>query len=66
MGKIKIKKEKCKGCCLCIDSCPKKLITLSKSLNKRGVRFVCFTEGDCSACALCARICPDCCIEVYK
>lgn len=66
MGSIKIERERCKGCQLCIDSCPKGLIGLDKSLNKRGVRPVYFKDGECTGCTLCAQVCPECCIEVYK
>jgi 2-oxoglutarate ferredoxin oxidoreductase subunit delta len=66
MGKIKIKRQKCKGCQLCIINCPKGLIVLDKSLNKHGVHPVYFKDGGCIGCALCAQVCPECCIEVYK
>ena len=67
MGKIKINKDKCKGCLLCASVCPKGLIVLDKKLNQKGVRAVKFQDdGVCAGCALCALVCPDCCIEVYK
>ncbi|MDD5254995.1 MAG: 4Fe-4S binding protein [Candidatus Omnitrophica bacterium] len=69
MGKIKIDKERCKGCLLCIGVCPKGLMVQAKELNRRGVKPAEQKETDaqsCSGCALCAIICPDCCIEVYR
>ena len=68
MARIKIDKDKCKDCMLCVSVCPKKLIVKSKKLNKRGVHAVriCDPRGECTGCALCAIICPDVCIEVYK
>ncbi|MBN1913353.1 MAG: 4Fe-4S dicluster domain-containing protein [Candidatus Omnitrophica bacterium] len=67
MPKIVIQKDRCKGCLLCISFCPRGLISVDKSLNKRGVRPVKVdTKGECLGCALCALICPDCCIEVFK
>ncbi|MGD0336409.1 MAG: 4Fe-4S dicluster domain-containing protein [Candidatus Omnitrophota bacterium] len=67
MGKIKIDREKCKGCFLCIGVCPKGLIAKAKTLNKRGARPAYFREDpSCLGCGLCAIICPECCIEVYK
>ena len=68
MAKIVINKEKCKGCFLCINFCPKKLIIKSKKLNKRGINYVEFLKekNTCLGCAMCALICPDSCIEVYK
>ncbi len=65
MGTIKIERERCKGCRLCISGCPKGLISLDKSLNKRGVHPAYFKGGECIACALCAQVCPECCIEVF-
>ncbi|MCM8796343.1 MAG: 4Fe-4S binding protein [Candidatus Omnitrophica bacterium] len=67
MGKIKIDAEKCKGCLLCINVCPKRLIRESKGLNSYGAKPAEFKEdSSCLGCGLCAIICPDCCIEVYK
>jgi len=67
MAKITINKDKCKGCLLCIKFCPKGLITVSKELNRQGVKPAEFKDNnECIACAMCAVICPDCCIEVYK
>ncbi|MFH0828541.1 MAG: 4Fe-4S dicluster domain-containing protein [Candidatus Omnitrophota bacterium] len=67
MAKIIIDLEKCKGCFLCVEACPKKLIKLDEKLNKKGVNPVKFSgEDECVGCCFCAMICPDCCIEVYK
>jgi len=67
MAKIKIDKDKCKGCLLCISFCPKGSIKKSKGLNKLGVNFVELQDSyECLGCMMCAIICPDCCIEVYK
>ncbi|MFA5156462.1 MAG: 4Fe-4S dicluster domain-containing protein [Candidatus Omnitrophota bacterium] len=67
MAKLKIDKEKCKGCLLCVAFCPKGLIKKSKALNKKGFAFVEFKDnGECAGCKMCAAICPDCCIEIYE
>ena len=84
MPRIKINKNKCKGCMLCMTACPHGLIVKSKELNERGVHCVEFKakgevgpalrsrtqkqfgKGGCTACGMCAIICPDVCIEVYK
>ena len=65
---IVIDEERCKGCGLCIEVCPKSLIKFSAGLNMRGVRPAEFHDekGECTACTFCALICPDICIEVYK
>ncbi|MBN2421665.1 ferredoxin family protein [Candidatus Woesearchaeota archaeon] len=62
---IKINKEYCKGCKLCIENCPKKCISLSKEVNDKGYFYAVYKEG-CTSCKFCALICPDACIEVIK
>jgi len=67
MPKIKINRQKCKGCLLCVGVCPRGLITMDPKLNEKGLRPVRIEkEGECLGCAVCAIICPDVCIEVYK
>jgi 2-oxoglutarate ferredoxin oxidoreductase subunit delta len=67
MGKIKIDKQRCKGCQLCVITCPKKNIRLAEEFNEKGYHFVVFEDSDqCTACTFCGRVCPDMAIEVYK
>ncbi len=68
MGKIIIERELCKGCELCVQFCPRKLIIISRALNCRGVYPAEFRDPKkkCTACIACALICPDAAIEVYK
>ncbi|HCG76579.1 MAG: tungsten formylmethanofuran dehydrogenase [bacterium (Candidatus Ratteibacteria) CG_4_10_14_3_um_filter_41_18] len=68
MAKIIINKERCKGCGLCIDTCPKKLITVSEDFNAKGYHFakVSKSAGGCLGCRFCAIICPDVAIEIYQ
>jgi len=73
MAKIIIDRDRCKGCLLCLNFCPKGLISIDKDLNRLGIKPARFSgksnlkeEAGCRGCAVCAIICPDCCIEVYK
>jgi len=64
--KFKIDFERCKGCSLCVDACPKKIVVMqSKRLNKNGYYTAeCTDDSACTSCALCATMCPDCAIEI--
>jgi len=66
MAKIKISKNKCKGCYLCVVNCPQSLIKIDKELNVKGVKAVCFQSTKCTGCSMCAVICPDGVIEVIR
>jgi 2-oxoglutarate ferredoxin oxidoreductase subunit delta len=68
MGKVVINREYCKGCELCTMACAKKLLRIGKEFNKNGYYVIefCGEEGACTGCALCAEMCPDIAIEVWK
>ena len=70
MKKIEILQDICKGCGLCESVCPKKVIKLDKTvLNSKGYNPATATDEDlvnCISCAMCAKMCPDCAITVYK
>ena len=57
---IKVYPNLCKGCDLCIESCPKKVYTKSKMANTKGVRIpIPENEDECIKCHLCELMCPD-------
>lgn len=69
LGCIVIDEERCKGCGLCIKSCPKSLLEISKSkINAKGYIPIEFNDADrlCTGCSMCAIMCPDLAIKVYK
>ena len=67
MPKVTIRTEKCKGCGLCVHTCPKNALSMSASLNDKGYHPAEFSNPDvCIACAMCAMMCPDVAIKVEK
>ncbi|MGD9022638.1 MAG: ferredoxin family protein [Deltaproteobacteria bacterium] len=70
-GYIRINRELCKGCGLCIAACPKGSIRIGNKLNVMGYHPAEYTENEkskkrkCTGCALCAITCPDIAIEVF-
>ncbi len=67
MATVTINKDICKGCGLCVNACPKKILELAGELNAKGYHPVMVTEPEkCIGCAACAVMCPDCVLEVDK
>ena len=68
MAKIIIDANRCKGCGLCVNFCPKHLIILSKTQsNSVGYHPAEIENLDgCIGCMSCATVCPDMCIKVEK
>ena len=64
---VSFNRDKCKGCELCVSACPKKILSLDKSVNAKGYRPAGITdEGACIGCQSCAMMCPDLCISIYE
>ncbi len=63
--RITINPERCKGCGLCVDVCPKGNLRLSEKINSKGHHYVELIEPDnCTGCGLCYQMCPDLVIEI--
>jgi len=67
-NKMTIKEEICKGCGLCIEVCPKKIIAIALGrINSKGYKPSAITDiNQCIACGMCAIMCPDSAIKVEK
>jgi 2-oxoglutarate ferredoxin oxidoreductase subunit delta len=67
MAKVVFQEDRCKGCGLCVQACPKKSLKISRKLNNQGFPVARIKdEESCNGCALCAEMCPDVVIEVWK
>jgi 2-oxoglutarate ferredoxin oxidoreductase subunit delta len=67
MVNIVIDEEWCKGCYLCVHSCPKKIFGKSKRRNGRGYTLPQLTAlENCSSCKSCEFTCPEFAITVEK
>jgi 2-oxoglutarate ferredoxin oxidoreductase subunit delta len=68
LAKVTFRTERCKGCGLCVNACPKKIVELDKTkLNSQGHHpAYCIDETKCVGCAFCATMCPDCVITVER
>lgn len=74
MGYIEIDEERCKGCELCAEACPRQLIRLSARINRLGYYPAEFDQGEkangkgkgCTGCAVCGLVCPEAAISAYR
>ncbi len=68
MPRIIVNEEICKGCELCVNACPRKIISLAKEkLNSKGYHPAELqNEEKCTGCASCAMMCPDVAIIVER
>ena len=58
-GNILIDTEECKGCGLCVESCPPECLELLPELNAYGVHPAHYTGEGCSGCGICFYCCPE-------
>lgn len=67
-AKIVINEDFCKGCGICVSTCPLHLIRIANRVSPGGYYPAeCVDpEEKCTGCAFCATMCPDVAIEVFK
>ena len=67
-GLVTIDEARCKGCGLCVSTCPKEVLRLAEGrFNAKGYRPVEKANPEaCNGCAMCATICPDVVFTVYR
>ncbi|MFO7613755.1 MAG: 4Fe-4S binding protein [Bacteroidales bacterium] len=66
-GVIIVDIERCKGCEVCVGSCPTGVIAMSRDVNHKGYRYAFSAHPDeCTGCTNCAIVCPDGVITVYR
>ena len=66
-GWIEVDQKYCKGCDLCVDDCPKNVLVIDmEHLTSNGYHPVkLFAEGS-TGCAICALVCPEAALTVYR
>jgi 2-oxoglutarate ferredoxin oxidoreductase subunit delta len=58
-GKLRVDMDECKGCSLCAEACPPKVISLSERLNHYGYRTATYAGSGCTGCGICFMVCPE-------
>ena len=66
-GTVVIDVEACKGCDLCIDACPPRVLVMTThDVNTPRLPLPACCSPGCTGCQACAQICPDFVFQVYK
>ena len=68
MAKVTFATDICKGCGLCVNACPKKILVIAKEkINKKGYSPAEMTDqSQCIGSGFCYTMCPDSVITVEK
>ena len=61
--KVVVVDRLCKGCGICVDFCPMKVLEMSNAPKSRPVMK---NEAKCTKCGVCELMCPDFAIFVVK
>ena len=66
-GAIVVDIERCKGCELCVNACPQKILDMGTEINSKGYFYARVAEQmRCIGCRLCCISCPDVAIEMHS
>jgi 2-oxoglutarate ferredoxin oxidoreductase subunit delta len=62
-----IDSNRCKGCGLCVEVCPKHVLEIAKEVNAKGY-FSAYQARpeDCVFCTTCCIMCPDVAITIVE
>ena len=58
-GILRVDEDECKGCGLCVEACPPKVISLSVRFNHYGYRTATYSGAGCTGCGICFMACPE-------
>jgi 2-oxoglutarate ferredoxin oxidoreductase subunit delta len=61
-GQVYLIPERCKGCQVCVQFCPKDVLCISENRNEKGYRIPMVANGkdkECVNCEFCTLVCPE-------
>jgi Pyruvate/2-oxoacid:ferredoxin oxidoreductase delta subunit len=58
-GVLRVDGEECKGCGLCVEACPPKVIVIGELINRYGYRTATYEGTGCTGCGICFMVCPE-------
>jgi len=62
---IHVNQKWCKGCYICLEVCPKKVLAKADEVSEKGFNPVLVSRPEeCTSCLQCEMLCPDLAINV--
>jgi 2-oxoglutarate ferredoxin oxidoreductase subunit delta len=58
-GMVELNEDECKGCGLCVEACPPKVLQVSERLNHNGYHPAEYLGAGCTGCGICFYACPE-------
>ncbi len=58
-GNLELDSEECKGCGLCVEACPPRVLRMTTRLNRCGYHPVAYRGSGCTGCGICYMACPE-------
>ena len=58
-GDVIIAHHLCKGCRLCVVSCPARVLEQGTALNRQGYYAAVYKGSGCTGCGICFYVCPE-------
>jgi len=58
-GRVDLDSDECKGCGLCVEACPPKVLRLATHMNRYGYHPVMYGGEGCTGCGICFFACPE-------
>jgi 2-oxoglutarate ferredoxin oxidoreductase subunit delta len=58
-GSVEMNSEECKGCGLCVEACPPKVLRMRDGLNRYGYHTAEYLGAGCTGCGICFFVCPE-------
>ena len=61
-GQVYLIPERCKGCSICVELCPRQVLQVSSNTNAKGYHYPEVAPGkeeECVHCDFCTMVCPE-------
>src|ERR1043166_8588491 len=58
-GGLVLNADECKGCGLCVEACPPRVLSLAATTNIHGYHTATYAGTGCPGCGICYFVCPE-------